>query len=105
MNCPRWNSTARVVGLTALVLALMITADSWAHWLKFPASGSGLHDCWLRGSRGNSDTTFAMVGEARLTAHGSVGGALPAGPAARDGGVGGGGSDAVSGGVGGRRAL
>src|SRR6202012_1425506 len=104
MNCPRWNSTARVVGLTALVLALMITADSWAHWLKFPASGSGLHDCWLRGSRGNSDTTFAMVGEARLTAHGSVGGALPAGPAAAgfrgaragiSGGLGGGGASGV----------
>lgn len=46
-----------------------------------PASGSGFHGCWLRGSRGSSETTFAIVGEARLTAHGSAGGALPGWPA------------------------
>ena len=33
MNLPRWNSTARVFGLSALVFALMITADSCAHSL------------------------------------------------------------------------
>ncbi|CFS62434.1 Uncharacterised protein [Mycobacterium tuberculosis] len=33
MYLPRWNITARVVGLPAFVLALMTTADSWAHSL------------------------------------------------------------------------
>src|ERR1700733_9264437 len=73
MSLPRWNSTARVLGLSALVLALTITADSCAHWLKSPASGSGFHGCWLRGSFGSSDTPRAIAGSARLTAHGSTG--------------------------------
>ena len=33
MYLPWWNSTARVFGLAALVLALTITADSCAHSL------------------------------------------------------------------------
>jgi hypothetical protein len=33
MNLPRWNITALVLGLSAFVLALTITADSWAHSL------------------------------------------------------------------------
>src|ERR1700760_1227147 len=73
MNLPRWNSTARVFGLSALVLALTITADSCAHSLKLPANGSGFHGCWLRGSLGSSDTPRAIAGSARLTAHGSTG--------------------------------
>ena len=62
-----------MLGLSALVLALTITADSCAHWLKLPASGSGFHGCWLRGSFGSSDTPRAIAGSARLTAHGSTG--------------------------------
>src|SRR6202042_1022101 len=73
MSLPRWNSTARVLGRSALVLALTMTADSWAHWLKLPASGSGFHGCWLRGSLGSSDTPRAIAGSAKLTAHGSTG--------------------------------
>src|SRR6185312_14602430 len=48
---------------------------------------SGFQGCWLRGSRGSSDTTFAMVGEARLTAHGSAGAALPGWAATGTGGA------------------
>src|ERR1700722_2808314 len=73
MSLPRSNSHARVLGLSALVLALTITADSCAHWLKSPASGSGFHGCWLRGSFGSSDTPRAIAGSAKLTAHGSTG--------------------------------
>src|SRR3984893_6368777 len=73
MSLRRGNSTARVLGLSALVLALTITADSCAHWLKLPASGSGFHGCWLRGSFGSSDTPRAIAGSAKLTAHGSTG--------------------------------
>src|SRR3984957_7143413 len=73
MSLPRSNSHALVLGLSALVLALTITADSCAHWLKLPASGSGFHGCWLRGSFGSSDTPRAIAGSAKLTAHGSTG--------------------------------
>ena len=62
-----------MLGLSAFVLALTITADSCAHWLKLPASGSGFHGCWLRGSFGSSDTPRAIAGSAKLTAHGSTG--------------------------------
>src|ERR1700734_987307 len=50
-----------------------MTADSCAHWLKLPASGSGFHGCWLRGSLGSSETPRAIAGSAKLTAHGSTG--------------------------------
>ena len=33
MTLPRWNITARVFGFSALVLALTITTDNWAHSL------------------------------------------------------------------------
>src|SRR5689334_9157240 len=82
MTLPRWNSTARVFGLSALVLALMTTAESCAHSLKLPASGSGLHGWPRRGSRGNSETALAMSGAARLTAQGWAGAGVCDGPAA-----------------------
>jgi ATP-dependent RNA helicase DeaD len=53
--------------------------------LKLPASGSGFHGCWLRGSWGSSDTPRAIAGSAKLTAHGSAGAEL-VGPAATTGG-------------------
>src|ERR1700754_4207434 len=71
MNLPRWNSTARVLGFSALVFALTMTADSGAHSLYVPARGSELHACPLRGSRGSSETVWAISGAARFTAHGS----------------------------------
>src|SRR3954469_12001928 len=82
MNLPRWNITARVLGLAALVLAFTITTDNGAHSLKLPASGSGLHGWLLRGSRGSSDTALAISGAARFSAHGSAGGEVAVGPAA-----------------------
>src|SRR6202008_3700713 len=78
MSLPRWKSTARVFGLSALVFALTMTADSCAHSLYVPASGSGPHACPLRGSRGKSETALAISGAARLTAQGSGAGVLAA---------------------------
>jgi hypothetical protein len=46
--CRDETSPPGVVGLSVLVLALMITADSYGHWLWLPASGSwvpGLCGC------------------------------------------------------------
>lgn len=74
MNWPRWKNNARVDGFSALVFALMMTADSWAHSLKFPSSGSGFQPCSLRGSGGNVETAWAIAGVVRLTAQGSAGG-------------------------------
>src|SRR5258708_37285060 len=65
-----------------------MTADSCAHWLKLPASGSGFHGCWLRGSFGSSDTPRAIAGSAKLTAHGSTGPGLVGAAVGTGGGAG-----------------